>query len=319
MKPILLFALCGVAVAQNHRLTLEDLLSPEAIGEAALSPDGKIFAMSRNGQIVLMPAEGGWPVTLTSAAGGKSGLSWSPDGRQIAYASRGGIWTVAVAGGDPRRLTNAAAGAGDPRQSADRAPQWSPKGRWILYETGRRGHNNMMAVSEDGRISAFITEANADEESATWSPDGSQISYTERTPRFFSGKLNVVKFDPATGSAAGDARTLYTAPNDRGGGWSIRKARWSPDGKSLAVVLQDSGWDNVYLIPAAGGAPKALTHGEFEDNSPVFSPDGKSIALVSNRANHLGSSVWIVPRWMRCSLATTGAENDVPPLSVCIA
>src|SRR5579871_4140011 len=126
MRSILFFAICAGAAAQNHRLTLEDLLAPEAIGESALSPDGKTFAMSRNGQIVLMPSEGGWPVTLTSTAGGKSGLSWSPDGRTIAYASRGGIWTIAVAGGVPRRLTNAAAGGGDPRQASDRAPQWSP-------------------------------------------------------------------------------------------------------------------------------------------------------------------------------------------------
>src|SRR5277367_3863013 len=133
---ILLLA-CGLLPAQGRRLTLDDLLSVDAVGETALSPDGKTFAMTRNGQIVLMPADGGWPVTLTSTAGGKSGLSWSPDGHSIAFASQGGIWVVSVAGGAPRRLTNAAAGGGDPRQAADRQPQYSPKGRWILFETGR--------------------------------------------------------------------------------------------------------------------------------------------------------------------------------------
>src|SRR5215475_14503140 len=185
----LLFVLLAscVAFAQTHRLTLEDIVSVEGIGETALSPDGKTFAMTRAGQIVLMPSEGGWLTTLTSNAGGKSGLSWSPDGRMIAYASQGGIWAVNASGGAPRRLTNSAAGPGDPRQAPDRAPQWSPKGRWILFETGRRGHNNMMVVSDDGSITDFLTAANSDEENASWSPDGSQISYTERTPRDFSG------------------------------------------------------------------------------------------------------------------------------------
>ena len=168
-------------------------------------------------------------------------------------------------------------GPGDPRQAADRAPQWSPKGRWILFETGRRGHNNLMVVSEDGMVTDYLTQSNVDERSASWSPDGTRISYTARAPEYFSGKLNVLKFDPAKGQASGDPVTLYTSPADRGGGWSIRKARWSPDGRTLAVVLQDSGWDNVYLIPAAGGAPKAITQGELGGReSRVFA--GRKIA-----------------------------------------
>jgi len=202
---------------------------------------------------------------------------------------------VPASGGTPRRITNAANGPGDPRQASDRQPQWSPKGRWILFETGRRGHNNMMVVSEDGMATDYLTAANVDEEGASWSPDGTRISYTARAPEYFSGKLNVLKFDPAKGQAAADPVTLYTSPTDRGGGWSIRRAQWSPDGRTLAVVLQDSGWDNIYLISASGGAPKALTHGEYEDTNPVFSPDGKSLAIVSSRRNLEESDIWIAP------------------------
>jgi Tol biopolymer transport system component len=153
----------GVALfaADSHRLTQEDLLSAEPIGDAALSPDGKTFALTRAGQIALMPAEGGWPVTLTSSAGGKSGLSWSPDSRAIAYASQGSIWTVGVDGGPPKRLTHAFPGEGDPRQASDRAPQWSPKGRWILFQTGRRGHEDLVVISEDGRTESYITHRQA--------------------------------------------------------------------------------------------------------------------------------------------------------------
>src|SRR5438128_1090148 len=132
MRSTILLLLCSVLSAQTHRLTLEDLLSVEPLGETVLSPDGKTFAMTRNGQVVLMPSDGGWPVTLTSTAGGKSGLNWSPDGRMIAFASQGGIWVVNAAGGAPRRLTNSAPGPGDPRQASDRQPQYSPQGRWIL-------------------------------------------------------------------------------------------------------------------------------------------------------------------------------------------
>jgi len=280
--------------SDSHRLTLEDIVSVEGIGDSAVSPDGKTIAIVRAGQIALLSSEGGWPVTLTVSTGGKSGLSWSPDGRKIAFSSQGSVWTVPVTGGQPTRLTRALPGEGDPRQAGDRGPHWSPKGNWILFETGRRGHQDLVVVSDDGRREHFLTQSNADATSASWAPDGARISYTERTPEYFSGKLNVVKFDPQTGQS-GDPVTLHTSPTDRGGSWSIRKANWSPDSRTLAVVLQDSGWDNVFLISAAGGAPKQLTKGPHEDLDPVFSPNGRWLAVVSNRKALEETGIWLVP------------------------
>jgi dipeptidyl aminopeptidase/acylaminoacyl peptidase len=294
-----LLAMCATtltanAQSQTHRFTLEDMVAVEPINQAALSPDGKTVALVRASQIVLLPSEGGWPVPLTTSAGGKAGLNWSPDGRQLAYTSQGSIWTVAVSGGQPKRLTNTPAGPGDPRQAGDRAPQWSPQGRWILFESGRKGHSDLLVVSEDGRTETLLTQSGADATSATWSPDGKHIAFTMRSPEFFSGRLEVVSFQPES-AAIGDPVTLYSAPEDRGGSWSLGKPAWSPDSKQLAVVLQESGWDNVYLIPSAGGKPKALTHGSFEDTDPVFSPDGRSIAVVSTRRSLEQRDIWIVP------------------------
>lgn len=285
----------ALGFAQTHPVTLEDLLSVHGVGEAALSPDGKTFAMIRESQIVLMPSEGGWPVTLTSTAGSKTGLSWSPDGRKIAYASQGGIWTVPAAGGPPQRLTSAAPGSGDPRRSSDHTPQWSPKGKWILFETGRRGHSDLMVVSEDGVSASYLTHGEADCSAAAWSPDGARVSYTERMREHFSGRLEVLRFDPELGRAVGPPLDLYTAPNDRGGGWSIGKAAWSPDGKNLADVLQETGWDKIYLIPSSGGPPQPVTRGEYNDRGPVFSPDGRLLAVVSNRSSLEQENIWLVP------------------------
>jgi Tol biopolymer transport system component len=297
-KFAVLLALAGrvwAAPADIHRLTLEDLLSTEAVGDAVLTPDGKTIALTRGGQIDLTPAEGGWPVTLTTSPGGKSGLSWSPDSHYIAYASQGCIWKVSVITGEPTRLTHSyPASGGDPRQAADRGPQYSPKGRWILYKTGRRGHEDLVVVSDDGQAEIFLTHGDGDAGSATWSPDGEHISYTQRKPEYFSGKIQVLKFDTRRGQS-GDSLTVYTSPTDRGGGWSVGKASWSPDSKTLAVILQDNGWDNVWLIPATGGKPKQLTNGAFEDLNPVFSPSGKSIAVTSNRILKEESDIWVVP------------------------
>jgi dipeptidyl aminopeptidase/acylaminoacyl peptidase len=289
-----LIALTLYAQNATHRLTLIDLLSVEPIGDTALSPDGKSIALVREGQISLLASEGGWPVTLTSAAGSKSGLTWSPDSRKIAYSSGGSIWSVNADGGQPKRLTHALPGEGDPRQAGDRAPQWSPKGRWILFESGRRGHESINVVSDDGDTERFLTNSNNDDVAAAWSPDGQHISYTERSREHFSGELRRIDFDPKS-ALTSDPVVLYTSPEDRGGGWSIRKAAWSPDSRTLAVVLQTSGWDHLYLIPASGGAPKPLTDGVFEDSDPAFSPNGRELAILSSRKNLEGSEVWIVP------------------------
>jgi dipeptidyl aminopeptidase/acylaminoacyl peptidase len=290
-----LFALSPSANAQaNGHLTLQDLLSVEPIGDSALSPDGKTIALTRAGQIVLLPSEGGWPVPLTSTPGGKAGLAWSPDGEQIAYASQGSIWVVSAAGGSPRRLTNAPAGGGDPRQATDRVPRWSPKGRWILFQSGRRGINSLLVVSADGSVTSFLTSAKEEAEDGRWSPNGDEIVYVTREKEYFSGRLNLLKFDTHAGQPIGEPVALYTSPVDRGGGWSIRGAVWSPDGTTLATVLQNSGWNHIYLLSAKGGEPKQITNGAFEDEDPIFSPDGKSISFISNRGLLESTNLWVI-------------------------
>jgi dipeptidyl aminopeptidase/acylaminoacyl peptidase len=276
-------------------LTLQDLLAIEPIGESALSPDGKTVALTRSGQIVLLPAEGGWPVPLTSTQGGKSGLAWSPDGKRIAYAGQGSIWVVSASGGAPRRLTNAPAGGGDPRQATDRGPRWSPDGRWILFQSGRRGVNSLLVVSADGSTTSFLTPAKEEAEAGRWSPNGDEIVYVTREKEYFSGRINLLKFDVHAGQPIGEPVVLYTAPVDRGGGWAIRGAVWSPDGKTLATVLQNSGWNHLYLLSPKGGGPKQITDGSFEDEDPTFSPDGKSISFLSNRGLLEANNLFVIP------------------------
>jgi dipeptidyl aminopeptidase/acylaminoacyl peptidase len=244
-------------------------------------------------------------------------VSWSPDSRKLAFASKGSIWIVSASGGQPLQITDGIAGPGDPRGAADHLPKWNPKGKWILYESGRTGSNELWVATEDGKAKNDLVPAevytgidatnnpspdHGDAVSSdrfapnpAWSPDGTRISYTERSRPYFSGKLKILAFDQTTGRAKAPALDVYVAKNDAGGAWAVNTAAWSPDGRTLAVVLQETGWDKVFLIPAIGGKPRQLTKGEGEDETPSYSPDGKSIAMVSNRVSPEEHHIWIVP------------------------
>lgn len=318
MKTVLYALLFAGAAAQAQpvKLTLEDLLSGERGGRGGftLFPGGKSFVTEENGRLALIPVTGGAAVPLALPPGPKAEANWSRDGREVAFVSQGAVWVAEVGGGAARRLSEGKAGPGDPRGASDHAPRWNPNGKWILFQSGRHGQDELYVVSDDGKIANLLAAAeiytgsdhlgDGDDDavssdrfdpSPAWSPDGTRISYTERSRQFFSGKLKVLSFDASTGHAKGSPTEIYTAKNDRGGAWAVNTAAWSPDAKTLAVILQDSGWDKIWLIPAAGGKPKQLTRGESEDESPVYSPDGRSIAMISNREHPEERHIWIVP------------------------
>ena len=69
----------------------------------------------------------------------------------------------------------------------------------------------------------------------------------------------------------------------------------SPDGKTVAFTVSEPSLQEnrnisrIWIVPAAGGAPRALTAGPGSDFAPRWAPDG-SLGFISTRAD--GAQVW---------------------------
>ena len=63
----------------------------------------------------------------------------------------------------------------------------------------------------------------------------------------------------------------------------------SPDGQRVVYTRRTVAGDryqvNLWLVPSTGGRPRRLTHGKWSDSAPAWSPDGRTIAFISDRAN----------------------------------
>jgi dipeptidyl aminopeptidase/acylaminoacyl peptidase len=74
----------------------------------------------------------------------------------------------------------------------------------------------------------------------------------------------------------------------------------SPDGTLAAVTVtrfdveENRGATDIWLVPTKGGKARPLTSDKAADNSPAFSPDGRSIAFLSKRGDDKETQIYLI-------------------------
>jgi serine/threonine-protein kinase len=209
---------------------------------------------------------------LGVSPGNYVGYRFSPDGKLLALVKREGLnvnlWVYDAARGAMPRLTFTTGFDGD--------PVWAPDGRHLAFASDRdaRPGRNIYWVRADGSGEPIrLTASPNRQRPASFSPDGKRLAFTE------SGQIWTLPLDlsdpdhPHAGKPELFPVTVVVenAP-----------PMFSPDGRWLAYVSNDSGINEVIVRPfpvsSAGGKWQVSTGG---GGYPLWTKSGRELFYLS--------------------------------------
>ncbi|HLE70620.1 MAG TPA: hypothetical protein VJH87_13130 [Vicinamibacteria bacterium] len=223
-----------------------------------------------------LPAEA--PHGIVSASTSEDqGQAFSPDGKWIAFHSHYGpsddIWIVpSDLSKAPRQLTEGGYETGWPR--------WSSDGRFVLYSTakGREAPGRAYVLRVAGET-------------------GELLEPEREVPlRDFTGEVSHAEWIDGSDEIAIEVllapgrKGIYRVRRDGGRPRRVHEFECeertsaisaSPDGEWIAYVAPGpSGYQQVFRVPAEGGAPLPVTFDPSNKTHPAYSPDGTRIAFT---------------------------------------
>ncbi|MDA1348435.1 MAG: hypothetical protein O3A47_06160 [Chloroflexi bacterium] len=99
----------------------------------------------------------------------------------------------------------------------------------------------------------------------------------------------------------------------------VTDAQISPDGDVVAFVMGDQFTadtklprPNVWIVSCAGGEPTQLTNGPRSDTTPRWSPDGRTLAFLSDREQDGQRQICLLPINGGEAMQITRIEGNVP-------
>ena len=139
----------------------------------------------------------------------------------------------------------------------DRLARVSPDGKAVAFVAQRDDQTRAYLLPLDGGEARALGDAHAKITGLAWSPDGKRLALTASAPH-----------DPATARIFHDAKT------------GARHIRMLPF-KSDADGLLDGVRKHLFVVDVSDGAARRVTHGDFDVNTPAWSPDGTRLAFCS--------------------------------------
>ena len=188
----------------------------------------------------------------------------SPSGKRAVFEARGEIFTVPAEKGDARNLTSSPG-------AADRAPAWSPDGRWISWFSDETGEYQLVIADQKGGGRRTIELAEPTFfYTPEWSPDSKHLAFGD-------ADRNLWVVDVATGKRALVDEEGYAVP-----GRTIYPA-WSPDSKWIAYTRRlDNQFNAIHVYGVEDGSRQAITDGLSDSRSPAWDAGGKYLYFMAS-------------------------------------
>ncbi len=215
----------------------------------------------------------------------------SPEGKWVAYTvkthdavkdgSEERIWMVATSGGEAIPVTAEGACAFHPR--------WSPDQKYLAFlrEPGACGSDTyaggqVWLLNRAGGEPQQLTHTVQNVNDFAWSPSSDRLALVLRDP--------TPEEIEAAAAQIIDAARVEAKPRP----WVIDRLHFKED----ELGYLDHRRTHLYVFTLDSRKMTQITSGDYDDSEPVWSPEGRSIAFVSNRSenpdSNYNTNIWVV-------------------------
>jgi len=270
---------------EQRPITIDDFFNLKIIEDPQISQDGKWVAYTisesdldkdkTETRIWMSPTKGGEAIPMTAKGYSASMPRWSHDGKYLSFIAKRSqsgednkdsdeqsqVWLLNRRGGEAQQLTKVKQGVS--------GYEWSPNGkRLVLLITDPKPYELTEDKKDDDKARPFVID---------------RLQFKQD----FVGYLDRYRTHLYVFTMGSDNEPVQITSGD----FDDSQPTWSPGGKSLAFVSNrtkepDNNPNSDIWIVSADNSDKGatllqLTTNIREDRSPVWSPDGKSIAYTT--------------------------------------
>src|SRR6266852_5747946 len=199
----------------------------------------------------------------------------SPDGRQVAVnveEQETQVWLYDLSRETLTRLTFGG--------NSNINPSWTPDGKRIAFQSNKEGPPNLFWQLADGSGGLErLTTSEYMQSPNSWSSDGQLLAFLEITPTTGYDIWVLRLGNPSASSgqvpSAGSGQVRKSQPFLRTQ-FNESVPRFSPDGRWLSYISDESGRFEIYVqpYPGPGGKWQISTEGGTE---PVWNPNGREL------------------------------------------
>ena len=205
---------------------------------------------------------------LENVSGHIQNATISPTGKRALFEARGDIFSAPAEHGVVRNLTRSSG-------VAERYPAWSPDGKLIAYFSDRTGEYQLTVRNADntGEEQILTKLGPGYRYQPQWSPDSKKILWIDQAM-----KIWIYDFDAKTNRFVDQQMWMYHGDLS---GFSVS---WSADSRWIAYAGDKENRNSAIVIyDCKDSKRQEVTSGFYNDDLPVFDPDGKYLYFRTGR------------------------------------